>query len=339
MDLSLNDVEEEVAKAFKVILEREATIEVVRRAEQSETGADTGLWAVLTGAGALDIGLPGDSGGLVLASVVAELVGEHLAPAPFTFATCAHRALVNAGAEHAELVAEIDSRKLLVTAVAATELIAADSRLVAAGTVADAALVRDGHGIWLQARPDGIERPDTLDNGSSAVWPVRPQADMRLVASGTSAETLWHSLQTDVRVLAAAELVGMADRAIAIAAEYARTRTQFGMFIGSYQGVSHPLADSATAVEGARLLARKAAWSVDEAEPNRDALAAMAFVNAWEVAQKAVSHCLRVHGGYGFMTEYDIHLYYRRVKGMPLLIGSRPAELDRLSDLLYGSGH
>ncbi len=66
------------------------------------------------------------------------------------------------------------------------------------------------------------------------------------------------------------------------------------------------------------MLTRKAAWSVDTNDPPEyEAIAAMAFVNAWEVSQKAVSHCLRVHGGYGFMSEYDIQLYYRRVKAAP----------------------
>jgi alkylation response protein AidB-like acyl-CoA dehydrogenase len=132
----------------------------------------------------------------------------------------------------------------------------------------------------------------------------------------------------------------MADRSIAIAAEYARTRNQFGRLIGSYQGLSHPLADSATAIEGARLLTRKAAWAVDTNNPEHEVLASMAFINAWEVSQKAVSHCLRVHGGYGFMSEYDIQLYYRRVKAAPLRIGSWPNELSRTSNLLfeYGSG-
>jgi hypothetical protein len=336
MELTLDDAESDVAKTFEAILEREATVGLIRRTEHTETGADGDLWESLTRAGALDVGLPGD-GGLLLASIVAELVGGHLAPVPFTHATCAYRALANAGSEHAELVAEIASGTTLVTVVPATEQIGADAHLVAAGTVADAALIREGDGLWLQARANPVVRPDTLDAGSSAVWAAPSPADKRSIASGPLAETLWNTLQTDIRVLAAAELIGMADRAIEIAAEYARTRTQFGMFIGSYQGVSHPLADAATAVEGARLLTREAAWSVDEQEPDRDAVAAMAFVNAWEIAQKAVSHCLRVHGGYGFMSEYDIQIYYRRVKALPLLIGSRQSELTRLSDLLYGS--
>lgn len=87
------------------------------------------------------------------------------------------------------------------------------------------------------------------------------------------------------------------------------------------------------------MLTRKAAWSVDTNDPPEyEAIAAMAFVNAWEVSQKAVSHCLRVHGGYGFMSEYDIQLYYRRVKAAPLRIGSWPNEQSRTSNLIYGYG-
>jgi alkylation response protein AidB-like acyl-CoA dehydrogenase len=337
MQLGINDVEEAVAKTFAVILEREATIERVRAAEQSDTGTDNRLWRVITEAGALDIALPSETGGLQLASIVAEMIGEHLAPVPFTFATCAYRFIAGAGPDCEDLASEIGSGKSIVTVVPAAGRLDTDLWLAAEGAIADAVLNADGEGVWLYRRPDGVIRADTLDAGSTALWPIGVPTERRKVESGSRGVALWEALQTDIRVLAAAELIGMANRSIALAAEYACGRVQFGRPIGSYQGVSHPLADCATAVEGARLLVRKAGWAVDEQEPDRDAMGAMAFVNAWEVAQKAVSHALRVHGGYGFMTEYDIGIYYRRAKALPLLIGSWQSEQARLGRLLYGS--
>ncbi|MGV0791454.1 acyl-CoA dehydrogenase family protein [Mycolicibacterium sp. XJ1819] len=337
MQLIFDEIEEQVAKTFRVLLEREATTERIREVESSHSGADGHLWHLLIGAGALDVGLPGDAGGLLLASIVAEMIGEHLAPAPFTPATCAYRLAADPAARCGAHVAEIASGTTLLTVVPMQGRVTEDAVLVPAGTVADAALTHDATGLWWHPRPDGVVRPQTLDAGCSALWPV-DSTDRRLLASGAAADGLWAALQSDIRVLIAAELVGMASRAIEIAVDYARTRVQFGRLIGSYQGVSHPLADAATAVEGARLLVRKAAWSIDEQEPDSQALAAMAFVNAWEISQQTVTHCLRVHGGYGFMTEYDIGMYYRRAKALPLLVGAYQQELARLGELLYGSG-
>lgn len=336
MQLAFNEVEEAVAKTFQVILEREAAVERVRAAEQSDTGIDDRLWRLLAGAGALEVTLPGDGGGLQQAVIIAEMVGRQAAPVPFTHAVAALRLIDGArDADGSGLTAEVTSGDKVVTAIPARNRVAADTHLVCAGTVAEAAVTRDADGVWLLPRPGNVVKPDSLDGGSNAFW-AAGEADRKPLASDETADKLWTALETDLRVLAAAELVGMADRAVHIGAEYARERTQFGMFIGTYQGVSHPLADSATAVEGARLLAQKAAWAVDEGESDRDALAAMAFVNAWEVAQQAAAHALRVHGGYGFMTEYDIQIYYRRAKALPLLIGSWQDELSRLSELLYG---
>ena len=71
----------------------------------------------------------------------------------------------------------------------------------------------------------------------------------------------------DWRMLTANVLVGVAARALEIGVSYVKERQAFGAAIGSFQGVAHRLADCATAVDGARLLAYKAAWARDEDEP------------------------------------------------------------------------
>lgn len=335
MHLAFNDVEEAVAETFGEILEREATPNRIRHAERDAHGVDDRLWQLLVKAGGLDVSLPRDHGGLLLASIVAEMIGGHLAAVPFRHVVSAQRLIAGISPSCDDLLAEITSGSRIVTVLPAAGWLTTDLQLVPAGAIADAAVVRDGDAIWLYPRPENVVRPEALDGGSHALWASTASGASRL-ASGSDALKLWTALDVDIRVLTASELVGMADRAIVMAAEYARTRSQFGRLIGSYQGISHPLADAATAVEGARLLTRKAAWAADEQEPGQEAIASMAFVNAWATSQKAVSHCLRVHGGYGFMSEYDIQLYYRRVKALPLLIGSWQAELSRLGDLLYG---
>ena len=116
-------------------------------------------------------------------------------------------------------------------------------------------------------------------------------------------------------------LVGAAKKAVEIGAEYAKQRHAFGTPIGTFQAVSHPLADSATAVDGARLLGLKAACAFAEEPDRASELAAMAFVFAYETARDATHHSLHIHGGYGFGMEQDIQLYYRRARGWAMVYG------------------
>ena len=108
------------------------------------------------------------------------------------------------------------------------------------------------------------------------------------------------------------------------------------MPIGSFQGIAHRLADTASAVDGSRLLSYEAAWAVDD-QPERAAeLAAMAFAFAYETARDATYRSLHFHGGYGFMMEYDIQLYWRRARAWTNVWGEPAAGYRRAADARYG---
>src|SRR5439155_6653058 len=120
------------------------------------------------------------------------------------------------------------------------------------------------------------------------------------------------------------------------AVTYTTERQQFGAPIASFQSVAHRLADLKTAIDGAQLLTWKAAWSADEDPDRASSLALMAFGFAAEAAENAVTDALHFHGGYGFMLEYDIQLYFRRIKAWILQHGDRQQELLQLADALWG---
>jgi alkylation response protein AidB-like acyl-CoA dehydrogenase len=128
------------------------------------------------------------------------------------------------------------------------------------------------------------------------------------------------------RTASAAEALGVAQRALDLGVEHARTRVQFGKPIGTYQAVSHPLAQTYTDVEVARSLVYRAAWCVaaeDEAAPVA-AAAAKAF--ATEAAVAACERSIQVHGGIGFTWEHPLHRLYKRALWLEAF-GLRPAEL------------
>jgi alkylation response protein AidB-like acyl-CoA dehydrogenase len=133
--------------------------------------------------------------------------------------------------------------------------------------------------------------------------------------------------------------VGVGARALELGVDYVKDRYAWGVPIGSFQAISHRLADSAAALDGARLLAYEAAWAdAPEGDPTRfGELAAMAFGFAYESARDATYRSLHFHGGYGFMMEYDVQLYYRRARAWANVFGEAPVAYRRVADKRYGA--
>ncbi|MER5671066.1 acyl-CoA dehydrogenase family protein [Pseudonocardia alni] len=107
-------------------------------------------------------------------------------------------------------------------------------------------------------------------------------------------------------LLACAEAVGISERMLATTVDYAQTRTQFGRPIGSYQAVSHQLADTYVEIELARSLVRWAA--VEPNDTTVDAAAAFVLPAAVQICERAI----QLHGGIGMTWDAPLHRYYKR---------------------------
>jgi alkylation response protein AidB-like acyl-CoA dehydrogenase len=139
-----------------------------------------------------------------------------------------------------------------------------------------------------------------------------------------------------LRAAMAAEAVGVAQRALDLGIEHAKTRMQFGKPIGTYQAVSHPLAQTYTDVELARSLAYWAAWCIAEEDEQAAVAAAAAKAFATEAAVAACERSIQVHGGIGFTWEHVLHRYYKRALWLEGF-GKRPSELRvEVADALLG---
>ncbi|WP_063038696.1 acyl-CoA dehydrogenase family protein [Nocardia pseudovaccinii] len=128
------------------------------------------------------------------------------------------------------------------------------------------------------------------------------------------------------RISVAALALSLAQEALDLAASHASQREQFGKTLSAFQAVQHKLADMATEVEAARALVYRAAWLADQGRPFGQA-AAMAKVYASEVANRAASASVQIHGGYGYMRESKISRFYADAK--ILEIGEGTNEIQR----------
>ena len=118
------------------------------------------------------------------------------------------------------------------------------------------------------------------------------------------------------RTYIAAQGVGIAQGALEMALRHTKKRMVFGKPLASSELVQVKLAEMATLTEAARNLTYKAAWKVDKGIMD-PALTSMAKWYAAEVGVKVVDEALQLHGGYGYIDEYDISRFYRDAKIPP----------------------
>jgi alkylation response protein AidB-like acyl-CoA dehydrogenase len=336
-DLGLSNEQEQLQSAYRGLFERECTTEMVRASE--ETGFSAGLWARVGELGGVDMSLPenlGGAGGLLLDAVlVNEVIGAYVAPLPLAESMAASRLLAALDTDPA--------RQVLAQVLASGQPVtlsprpAVDGLLgwVPAGLVADVVVARDGDRIIAQRGDQPTPFPGNL--GALPVADRQITTDAIELAAGPEAVAVFADAVLEWHCLVAAQSVGAGKRAVEIGVAYTTDRYAFGVPIASFQTIAHRLADAATALDGAQLLARKAAWAIDSRADRWRALAQMAFVGADEAAQTAVDEVLHFHGGYGFMLEYDIQLYFRRIKAWSLQVGDHRKELEAVADLLWGA--
>jgi alkylation response protein AidB-like acyl-CoA dehydrogenase len=140
-------------------------------------------------------------------------------------------------------------------------------------------------------------------------WPLSGDT---LVAYGVAAEASVGLLADRAAAGSAAYLIGLADRMITMAADYAKERQQFGKPIGSFQAVKHLLANARVSLEFARPATYRAAWSLATAQPTVSRDASMAKALASDAADLAARVALQVHGAIGYTWECDLHFFMKR---------------------------
>ena len=129
------------------------------------------------------------------------------------------------------------------------------------------------------------------------------------------------------RIGMAALAIGIAQGALDEALKYAKRRRQFGKPILEYEAIQWMLADMATEIDACRLMAHKAATLKDLGEPFLR-VASQAKLHASEVAMRATSKAIQIHGGYGYLKDSPVERFYRDAKLCE--IGEGTSEVQRM---------
>lgn len=357
MDLDFTEEQDLLRETVRRICESRFDSKTIRALEREEDKLDREFWVALgeNGLCALRIGEAhgGAAMGALDMAVVFEEFGHALASSPF-LQSCVHAPAILLsvdGPEAQDLMPKIATGEtILIPAWEESDLFDAESRteigsdgtlsgakaVVPFASVADAFLVSTSSGWALvDSNAAGITVDAQANYASQPLFQVRFDRTPVRVAFPSSGPPFAQASFTDVLIADAAEAVGSATRLLAMTTDYANQRKQFGKPIAAFQAISHPLAECATELEGARYLTYQAAWAQDEGQ-DATHLARMAKVTATALFRRLATLSVQVHGGIGYSSEGEPQLFYRRSKYHQLMHGTARDLKAAIADRVLG---
>ncbi len=175
----------------------------------------------------------------------------------------------------------------------------------------------------------GLRASDTAE---IALEDVRVPLENLVGTPGKGFYQLMHFFDV-TRIMIAAQALGLSEACLAASVKYAKERSVFGAPLGSYQITMQKLTEMAIKIEALRGFVYKSAWLVDNGTPDYT-LAAMGKYLGGQTAVYCANAGVEIHGGYGYMEEYDVQKWYRDAKILELYEGTKEAEIMTIGKLL-----
>jgi alkylation response protein AidB-like acyl-CoA dehydrogenase len=373
VELELSTDQEELRDSIRAVLANESPVALARSVVETGRAPDE-LWATMAALGWPALTVAEEHGGIGLgpieAGILAEELGRVIAPGPLLttvtqyvpavreaatpeqqgrFLGAVARGEVRGALCVAEADGSYDPADVVATATrdGAGFLLGGTKRFVIEAAAADelAVVVRlagstGDTGITVVVVPRGdvvVEAMRTLD-GSRAVADVvldgvRVGPDRVLGTAGAAAPAVRRAVE-EATVALALETVGTCQTIFDITLEYAKSRQQFGVPIGSFQAIKHKFADMLIALERARATGYFAALTIAEDDDRRTLAAAVAKAAAGDCQRLLGKEGIQIHGGIGYTWEHDMHLYVKRAKSNDGFFGATAWHRSRIASLL-----
>jgi acyl-CoA dehydrogenase len=368
MDFTFDESQQAVSQSAEAVFGGIATNERVAEVELTDDRFDERLWSELARANLLGLSMPEEHGGsglgLTETCLVLEQQGRTVAPVPL-WATVVLGALPVArwGTEDQKsawlpavvagdvrlsaALSEVGSYRGSVPAVSA---VAQGDGWRLTGTCSNVPQAHLATRVIVPARsPDGVVLAivdptgpgATLERAVTTDRQVHPhlhldgaaiEAQDVLAPPAGSAPVLAGMLES-ARIGLCAIALGVAEEATRRAAAYLNERQQFGHPLSTFQGAKMRAADAWIDTEAMRVTLWESAWRIDTRRPAAEAVAVAKWW-ASEAGQRVVHATQHLHGGIGADISYPIHRFFLWGKQIELMLGSPPAELDALGDIL-----
>jgi alkylation response protein AidB-like acyl-CoA dehydrogenase len=303
--------------------------EVLRTLDASETRRSDAVWQGLAEMGLPGLLVPETSGGLGLSLLDGVLIAAELGRAGVA-EPIADTALVAA-----PLLAKAGGQDALLEAIASGETkVALQHPLnpwVADLDGATHILSVEGKVLRLAPCPPANTECTLLDS----VDPLR-RLFAPVAAEGVEVGSA-DALLDHAALIAAAQLVGIADAMLSQATEYAKNRSQFGQPIGSFQAVKHHLASAVVKIEFAKPVIQRAAVALTEGSANAPVHVSHAKIAATDAAWAMSETAIQTHGAMGYTYEVDLHFWMKRAWALAGAWGDRAFHLRRIDAAVIGS--
>jgi alkylation response protein AidB-like acyl-CoA dehydrogenase len=336
MDFTFTEEQLMMAAALKELTADLCAPQVLRALFDGHDAGAAERWQRLAELGLFGVRAPAASGGLGLEDadfvLLAEEAGRAALPEPLTEqAALAVPAL-------AEL-ADVPAAAALLPSVASGE-----ARVALAHPQNPLVNVPPGLSHWLLCTPQGIVLAAadavtatpraSVDAGRRLLEPELTAVTGITLASGTRAAQVAARILNRGSVFSAAQCLGLTERMLALAADYAKERVQFGKPIGSYQAVKHHLASVAVQLEFARPVVYAAVTRLAQLDARTEAYASHAKLAAGDAAELAARTAIQVHGAMGYSWELDLHFFMKRAWALAAAWGERSFHARRLQALV-----
>jgi alkylation response protein AidB-like acyl-CoA dehydrogenase len=327
MDFGFNDEQGAIKETAREMLAKRSPLAKVREAAESHS-YDDALWKEICDLGWPGIAISEEHGGqglgMVELAILCEELGYACAASPFLSNASAGLFVERAGSD--------EQRGRWLGGIAS-----GDERGAAAFEPRSNDIVPDADSAAVLVLNDGDDAV-VVEAGDAQIEPVdlidATRAYAQVSASGGDPLPGDAEDAADRSVVAlAAELTGIAQRAMELAVDYAKERQQFDRPIGAYQAVSHRCAGMLYDTEEARSLTYYAAWCADAEPESLPMAASMAKARASDAAWQVTNDALQVLGGIGFTWEHDLHFLLKRGKVGSELLGDTRMHRERVATL------
>ncbi len=374
MDTLLNEEERMVKTSAREFLELECPPALVRDMERDERGYPAELWSKVVALGWPGLALPEKYGGqglpLTYLGIVLEEMGRALAPLPIHSTSVAALTIASDGTEaqcretlpsvangdsiltwafteqtprytpeaiNVQATPDGDDFVISGTKMFVDNFVVADKCLVVCRT-APASDAYEGISLFVvDTNSPGISQISLLtmakDKQSEVTFDNVRVPKANLIGELNKGWPTVQNMLDLATVLLCAQMVGAARMDTDMAIEYAKNRTAFGRPIAAFQSISHMCADMVMWVDGGQLLTYEALWKLDQGLSARVEISqAKAFCN--EKCENVVRYGQMIHGGIGFMMEFDLHLWFRRVSAWTMRLGTTYEHRARVANAL-----
>jgi alkylation response protein AidB-like acyl-CoA dehydrogenase len=358
MDILLDDQEVQIREAAAEFLEGECTPALVRQVETGALHYSPELWSKFAENGWLQLCLSNKAGGeelpLPYLGLLFEVAGYHIAPIPL-HATMVPAMMIDryGSPEQIGLLQAVIAGELIMSHAVveqtgrwATEAIALQGRiegreLVLNGRKTFVGSYRASQQCMVIYRdasaPDQLGvvlvPTDTKGLSSEALISMAKDGESKVqfndvrvplsarIGSSQAGNLIARELMDLSSVLYASMIAGAARRTLDMAVAHAKQREAFGQPIGAFQAIQHLCANMMNAIDGTTMLSREALWRMQENLPYQVNVAqAKSFGN--EQCMMVVRSAQQIHGGMGFIRDFDLNLWYRRVGSWSLRGGT-----------------